>query len=224
MTTAKQVRLCLSDCAMNLDHIAFDLTREDAKAFKSFLEAYNLLSNSKPGKERALIKLELNHNIGKATEVIADFPDDDSLAILLHRLRPFILTKEPGSFDKVMGILGRKITQQNVRNLLKRNRMLYDGRQAQSQLLLKSDDTVINSEPTLLDWLNSHEYHHDEGKRRKIAKLLDDPMNRLTKSLWIWLLLDKKLAIQNAAGLIELSMGLVGEFHFDHMILRNKSP
>lgn len=208
---------------MILDHIAFDLSGEEATAFKTFLEAYNLLSNSKPGKERALIKLELNHKKGRATEVIADFPDDDTLAILLHRLRPFILKKEPGSFDKVMGILGRRIVQQNVRDLLKRNRMLYDGRLAQSQLRLMSNDTVVNSEPTLLDWLNSHEYHHDEIKRKKIAELLSDPINRLTKSLWIWLLFDKKLAIQNAAGLIELSMGLVGEFHFDDMILSNNS-
>lgn len=220
---ARQVRLSLSDCAMHLDHITFDLSEGDATALKSFLEAYNLLSNSKPGKEGIPIKLELNHKIGQATEIIAELPDDDTLAILLHRLRPFILTNEPGSFDKVMGILGRKIAQQDVRNLLKSNRMLYDGRLAQSQLRLKSSGTVVNSERTLHNWLNSYEYHRDGIKREALSELLGDPMDRLTKSLWIWLLLDKQLAIQNAAGVVELVMGLVSEFYFNDMILSNKS-
>ncbi len=53
-------------------------------------------------------------------------------------------------------------------------------------------------------------------------RLLGGPSGELTKFLWIWLLSDKILAIHNAAGIIELVMGFVDEYHFDGMTMSNK--
>lgn len=217
----KQVRLCLSDCAMDLADFIIDLSKEDITALEIFLEAYNRLSNSKVEKSIPF-KLELRNKTGQPTHVTTEIPDQDTIGILLHRLRPFILTREPGSFVKVMAIIGRQITQYDVRNLLKNIRMLYDGRIAQSQLRIKSRGTIVNSENTLQKWLNSHEYHGDRAKRKEIDELLGGPFGELTQLLWIWLLSDKLLAIHNVAGLIELVMGFVDEYHFDGMIMSNK--
>lgn len=218
---AKQVRLCLSDSTKDLADIIVSLCEEDIPTLEIFLEAYNLLSNSKVGKGFPF-KLELSHKTGHATNVSTEFPDRDTRDILFHRLRPFILTGEPGSFDKVMGIIGRQITQQDVRSLLKKIRMLYDTRIAQSQIRIMSRDTVVNSEKTLQNWINSHEYHGDRVKRKEIDELLVGPLGELTQLLWIWLLSDKLLAIHNVAGIIELVMGFVDEYHFEGMTMSNK--
>jgi len=217
----KQVRLCLSDCAKDLADIIIDLSNEDITALEIFLEAYNRLSNSKVEKGIPF-KLELSHKTGQPTHVTTEIPDQDTIGILLHRLRPFILMREPGSFDKVMAIIRRQITQYDVRNLLKNIRMLYNGKIAQGQFRLMSRGTIVNSENTLQKWLNSHEYHGDRVKRKEIDELLGGPSRELTELLWIWLLSDKLLAIHNAAGIIELVMGFVDEYHFDGMTISNK--
>ena len=101
----------------------------------------------------------------------ADLPDDDTLAILLHRLRPFLLADEPASFTRVSSRLGRLITEPYIRQLLRHNRRVYEGRVAQEMLRVESDDMVLNSERALFDWLNSHEYHHDAIKRESVAPI-----------------------------------------------------
>ena len=219
---ARHVRLFLSDHRKGLDHVDFDLSDEEEAAFKIFLDAHRRLSNSKPGREGISCKIKLSHKTNNGTSVIAELPDQDTLDILLHRLRPFILQNEPGSFVKVMGIIGRHIHQQDVRNLLKHNHMLYDGRVSQSQFRAMSrDGTVINSERFFQSWLNSHEYHGNHVERKVVSELLEAPLGELPRFLWYWLLLDKLYAIHNAAGIIETTLGIVDEYRFGSMTLSN---
>ena len=222
MAMARQVRLTLTDPDNDLIHIDFALSDDEVSALESFVSAHRRLSTSKPGREGIPWNVNVSHKTGEGTRVAAELPDEDTLSILLHRLRPFILKNEPGSYDKVMRIIGRHIAQQDVRNLLKNDRRLYDGRVAQSQLRLMSCGMVVNSENTLQDWLNSHEYHSDRDKRDAVAELLDGPLGELPRALLISMLLDKMCAINNAAGIVGLLLGLVGEYRFDGMSLANE--
>jgi hypothetical protein len=217
----RQVRLTLTDPGNGPVHIAFELSDDEVAALESFVSAHRRLSAAKPGREGIPWKVNVSQKTAEGTRVTAELPDEDTLSILLHRLRPFILKNEPGSYDKVMSIIGRHIAQQDVRNLLKQDRRLYDGRGAQNKLRLMSRGMLVNSENTLQDWLNSHEYHSDPDKRDAIAELLDGPLGDLPRALLISMLLDKTCAINNAAGIVGVLLGLVGEYWFDGMSLAN---
>lgn len=218
---ARQLRLTLRVPDNAPIHISFELSDHEVSALETFVSAHRRLAASKPGREGIPCNVNVSHKNGEGTTVTARLPDEDTLSILLHRLRPFILKNELGSYDQVMGIVGRHIDQQVVRNLLRHDRRLYDGRSAQSQLLLLSRGMPVNSEKTLQDWLNGHEYHSDRVKRDAISELLDGPLGELPRALLISMLVDKTRAIENAAGIVGLLLGLVGEYRFDSMSLTN---
>src|SRR5258708_6374383 len=94
----------------------------------------------------------------KGTTVNAPLPADKDLIELLHRLRPFILNDEPASFNRVAGVLGRKLTQQPIRDVLGAERRYYDGRAWQKQGTIRTGETTVNSDEIVMKWLNAYEY------------------------------------------------------------------
>jgi hypothetical protein len=199
--------------------IRFDLTQEDNDTLNAFLSSYSRLCNSKPVREGVPCKFKICFKAGEGTQIVAEHPDDDSLAVLLHRLRPFILNRERGSFERVMGIIARRIDEKTVRSILRFNHGLYKGQVARRQLEHKCNGTTINSEDVLQLWLNGHEYHGDSVKRDSLTALLGNQASTLEKGLWAWLLLDKLAAIHNLAGIVEVIVGSVEEFRFGDVAL-----
>jgi len=63
----------------------------------------------------------------------------------------------------------RKLENAYFRNLLTEYHQLYSGKKSKVQI--KSNETLLNSEDTLLDWLNSYEFHRNEDKRKFIESL-----------------------------------------------------
>ncbi|MFN9610742.1 MAG: hypothetical protein ACK546_01110 [bacterium] len=220
----ESVQLCLS-CRENvLEYIDFCLSSEETLALNIFLEEYKRLCGSMPIIEGVQVGIGLMGSRAgqRSLAVVSDveLPGEDALAILLLRLRPFILEREPGSFARAMSIIGRHLDQADIRSLLKDNWSLYNGKSMQAQVRLESSGAIVNSESRLWEWLNAYEYHCDLQKRESIDELLRGSLGELPMSLWIWHLLDKLCAIHNAAGIVELILGHIEEYHFGEIIIR----
>lgn len=156
-------------------------------------------------------ELNLNYKEGEGATLSAKLPHDDHIMALLHRLRPLILNDEHASFNRICGILQRRIEEPLVREALKRQRQIYDGRRMREQLIVTSSvdtaETIINSEQTLFKWLNAFEYHRDQNKKAEIDHFHQLVPLDYSKAIFLMLITDKVRAICNVAGLVEIAVG-----------------
>jgi hypothetical protein len=90
---------------------------------------------------------------------------------LLHLARPFFLAKEPASFERTSGILGKRGKGTVLTGTLKLIRTVYDKGEYQSLFQVTLGGTPLFHESTLKAWLNGMEYHQDQDKREQIEKL-----------------------------------------------------
>jgi hypothetical protein len=107
----------------------------------------------------------------------------------------------------VSGLLGKVFKYDYVRQLLKRQRRLFDGRNNQQLARVEANGTIINSEETLTAWLNAYEYHRDPEKRAHINSLHRLVPLEHSIPIFVSLLGDKVQAILQLAGLIAVILG-----------------
>src|SRR5450759_2938882 len=78
-----------------------EFTDDEHSILRNYLEQYEELARSKPLREGFPCEMSLRWSEKTALQVETLLPDADTLSILLHRLRPFILKTEPASFELV---------------------------------------------------------------------------------------------------------------------------
>ena len=61
---------------------------------------------------------------------------------------------------------------------------------------------VLNSDDTLMKWLNAYEYHRDEDKRRQLGELHEVWPIGFSKGMWGGMMIDKARAVVELAGWI----------------------
>lgn len=164
-------------------------------------------------------------SIGSSPEgglkVKSNLPSEDDRAILLHRLRPFMLQKEPASFTRVAAILHRRVSQPVVRELLALQRRLWSGRAFAAQSPIKVNGRRLNGERFLTAWLNGDEYHRDTAKATAFESVRRSAFFPLFDWILVNLLTDRLRAISNLAALVALVLGESPELHFrEHRLLR----
>jgi hypothetical protein len=191
-----------------------ELTDEEHETVARYLENYDRLIESKPLREGIPCSISINYTEEEGVEVSATLPDSDTLSILLHRLRPFILQNEPASFATAIAIVGKRLDNVQIRQLLSEQRQLYDGRKSQRLMTLTSNDVIVNSEKVLYDWLNAHEYHSDPDKREVVDAIFERMPNDLVRGILISMLVDKTLAVQNLASIIAFLLGKSSSLNF----------
>jgi hypothetical protein len=156
-------------------------------------------------------ELNVNYTETEGITLSTKLPPEDDVMALLHGLRPVILNDEHGSFNRICGILQRRIEEPLVRNALKRQRQIYDGRRMQEQLIVTSSvnaaEAIINSEESLFKWLNAFEYHRDQDKKAEIEKFHQLVPLDFSKAIFLMMISDKVRAICNVAGLAQIVIG-----------------
>lgn len=195
--------------------LAGEFSDAEAAVLEAYLEQHDQLITSQPLREGVPCNIHVQYDEDIGLRVEATLPTDDQLSILLHRLRPFILQEEPASFGKTTAILGKHLDSAPLRQLLKSQREMYDGRQAQRTMRVVSDDMVVNSETTLQHWLNSHEYHRDRDRKAVIQSLYERMPGDLLRGLLVSMIIDKTYAVRNIAALVALLLGRTKELKFD---------
>lgn len=139
--------------------------------------------------------------------VETQLPPEDDLLALLHRLRPFILKQEYASFEKVAALLQKKFNHNEFQPFLKYYRHLYQGKQIESIMTITTNDMVINSEKTMMDWLNAYEYHRDQDKKMKLKPIFEMFSHDGARAIFVMFIVDKIKAIQGISDLIKLALG-----------------
>lgn len=155
----------------------------------------------------ALKDFRVNINVsgekGKPVEWNSTIPDDDKIAVILHRLRPFVLNDEPTNFNKVCNILKRQMNHPFLRSVVDYQRNEFSGKNFQEQSKIQLDgDLVINANERLMEWLNSKEYHRDREKSKAIDAINHALPNNFLKAILCSMLIDKVHAIIAIGNLI----------------------
>lgn len=144
----------------------------------------------------------------------ANLPDDDTLAIVLHRLRPLILQKESASFVNTCAVLGKHLADANVRAILREQRELFQNSDRAQTWALSSNDVRVNAENVLQDWLNGVEYHTDSERRMRIEQLLQGS-EVLVRHALVSMLLNKIDAIEAIGALARVVVGTLQTVRFE---------
>ena len=74
-------------------------------------------------------------------------------------------------------------------------------------MTITSNDMVINSEKTMMDWLNAYEYHRDQDKKIKLKPIFEMFSHDGARAIFVMFIVDKIKAIQGISDLIKLALG-----------------
>lgn len=102
--------------------------------------------------------------------VFSAFDWEDVFAAL-HLARPFILSKEPASFDRVSGLLNRRFENDFFRKDIKRIQRHFVGGHYQQYIQIESNGIDVFGEDTFKLWVNARQYHRDHQKIKVIQEL-----------------------------------------------------
>ena len=211
---SRPFKITLSHDSASSKEVSGEFTDEEAIILEQFLQQCTDLMRSRPLREGMPCNFSVNFNEEEGLKVSANLPSKDDLSILLHRLRPFILQKEPSSFLRVCSIIGKRVPDDHIRNLLNEQRECYDGRQTQKMMQVVSNEMIVNSENVLQDWLNSYEYHRDPDKRQAIDRLFASLPGDLLTGILVSMLVDKTRAVGNVSLLVAFLLGKQKELRF----------
>jgi len=192
-----EVTLQLGDGNSLKEEVTAVFDDEDRRRFHAYLTHLEELFATRIGREGMNPRLNVTWEEGNAMNFNAELPPADDLLAYLHRLRPFLLQDEFAPFEKIVGILGRRIDSKQARNFCKGQMKLYKGEVLKSAIKITVSDLIVNSEKTLMDWLNSHEYHRDQEKRKKLKGVFEVMTDDGAKAIFVMLIVDKANAIKN---------------------------
>lgn len=181
-----------------------DFTDEELTQLEDYVKYVRELAQTRLGRYGFTSRLNIEmKKDGEEWDTLFEstIPNWDDIMAFLHRLRPLILKKEHASFEKVCGLIGKRLNNSYVRDFIKQQRFLYSGESFQSQMRIKVDDTIINSDTTLMKWLNACEYHRDKEKKAEIDFLMKMIPSHSLETLFIMHIADKADAIRNVCKL-----------------------
>jgi hypothetical protein len=206
------------------DTMSIELPSGDEEILRNFLGEYDRLAASSPLQKD--IPCGLNFNLTRETGLVLTptIPSVDDLAILLHRLRPFLLQQEPYSFHKTSAALGRHLGHPGFRALLAYMHRLWKCEGANAQMPVRLNNQEINSEEVLLQWLNSTEYHRDRAKGAAIERLRQQVPGELFDFVIVSLTLEKLRAVIACAKLASVMVGHLRELSFETYRFARVSP
>jgi hypothetical protein len=91
--------------------------------------------------------------------------------------------------------------------IIQEQREIYGGKRLQERFGIRVNNDLVNSEKVLYDWLNSHEYHRDKGKREYIKGLSEVLPFEALKAIFVFLLMEKVRAIHDFDELVRVVLG-----------------
>lgn len=134
-------------------------------------------------------------SIGHPLVISGAEPHPDQQAVILHRLRPFLLQGEALHFHSVRGIVARSTESAFVHDWLRQTKARFTCKHSQQQFLIAVGDVLLNSEAALNSWLYGFEYHRDEAKSVALIKAHSPVPVDSSRPIFIMMLREKATAI-----------------------------
>ncbi|MHB1350288.1 MAG: hypothetical protein ACYCYR_10495 [Desulfobulbaceae bacterium] len=186
--------------------LIIEFTEKEWWQLQSYLKAVVELHATRFVKNSSGVKLNFKWDKDVGITWSVKMPPEDDLFAFLHRIRPLILEKEPYNFQKIRKMIERKI-QKSIPPILPSLLDLFTGKSMQRQVVMISNDHIINSEKILFTWLNAHEYHRDQDKQKLLEELHKIMPIEWSRGVFVNLLIDKAKAIFQLADFVKLILG-----------------
>lgn len=158
-------------------------------------------------------QMSIKQEAGQPPSFAISLPPMEAIAALLHKLRRFILHKEPTSFNSIAGLIKRRFRDPVIHSVIDSHRRIFESRELQSHMTISVNGLIVNSEEMLKNWLNAvGEYHEDVDKRKEIEKIKELMPDDATQFIMLMVLSDQVRAIVSLAHFVGLLFGDVKTF------------
>ncbi len=195
-------------------NLSLQFTDEEYELLKDFVNYADEVFQTNFVKNRNFGKLMSQSDGQNDLRFTTELPNRDETSFFIYKLRPIVLQNEGTHFHKIRKLLGLKIDNSDIRGFLKLQKEMFDGKRLRNFQIL-SDESILNSEKTLFDWLNAYEYHRDKDKQKLIENLHRIIPLEASKVLFLSLLLEKAKAIFNLADFIDLLTGKIKKLNLE---------
>lgn len=123
----KNVKMKRSFDDEGVDHeLSADFDDADIGLLTQFRQHVKALSETRVVKDGYPSKFEFGWRDETGSEVKGQNLDSEFISSFLHKLRPLILSREPESFDKVCGLIGRRFAHRAMKRHLTAIRKVYE--------------------------------------------------------------------------------------------------
>ena len=144
---------------------------------------------------------------GKGLSGTRSGPSDEDVAVVLHRLRPFLLQNERLNFNAIVNVIKRRGEDDEFRAIMDGLKRQFTGGDNQRVYALQVNGEMVNSEAMLQTYLNAIEFHRDPDKQAKIAALQQLLPDDTVRGIMVSLLVDKLHAVGGLGYLLDLLFG-----------------
>ena len=181
-----------------------DIPDEEWDALLLYVERYERLAATRLA-AGSQIRFTLTFDAALGVSATGTLPPADDVDAFVHRMRPFVLKREPTSFYTICNIVARRIAHPAVLALVRRQTDVFSCREFQEQMRLSSDGTVLNAEDNLMQWLNAvGEYHSDPCKEQALREIHEPLALDTMRPFFVSMMMDKAKAVSAIAEIVKL--------------------
>lgn len=184
-------------------HLRFEINEADAEIMRQFTAATQAMLAAFSRAGGLPTQLHVSFQQSETAQFKTEEPTDDQRAAILHYLRPLILTKEPGSFDRSCGAVRRCSDHEFLGTHLRRLRDIYSGANLRDTIVISRGDLALNSEAAFQHWLNGFEYHREADRAAAVAEKGDLLPLEVLRPIFIMMLNEKIKAIMLLSQIID---------------------
>jgi hypothetical protein len=169
----KTVKLGMSfDDPAEVFNLCGTFSTTDLGHLREYCHHATVLRQTKVIQEGYPKSINLIANPQPESQVDTEELDEEYISSFIHKLRPLILSKEPSSFEKVSGLIGRGFAHLAMKRHLKAVRKGFQSSRFSDFFQISVGDISIFDEETLNLWLNAFEFHQDPEKKAALEDAL----------------------------------------------------
>ena len=199
----RQLRMEVTLPSGHKETIQGDVSDEDWDTLLGFRDEAQAMAQALQSCGELNATVQLKWDRDKGISATGRVPDLRDVYTLLHRLRPFVLQREPFEFNRAVNILKSALRHPLVERALRRYQEHFSFKEFQRQVRMTVNEVMVNSEELLQDWLNAHEYHRDRGKQERLAGLGEVLPPEMLHPLFVSMMITKADCVLAFSGLID---------------------
>ena len=181
--------------------VAGAIEEEEWSKLADYLECSYRLAACEFAKTSFQLKFGFSWQRGEPVRFNATLPPERDIAEFLHRMRPFVLEREPTAFQRVRNIVARHLTvplaQRHLDGLRRRFAVEDIG------FTIKVGDLVLTAPEAVRKWLNAFEYHRDTDKQTELRAMYQVFPESSARVLFLVVLLEQAAAIGRLGALLD---------------------